>query len=132
MTVRLYFILILLAFRAYADSHHPEDFLTAIKGSKKEGVLIYEHFCANCHAKKPIIPIGAPKFSDDADWDFRIQQGITRLLKHTDEGLNAMPPRGGCFECSDEQLVLAIVTMVSKKNKKILLNQLKAHKKSRK
>ena len=85
----------------------------------------------NCHAQKPIIPLGAPRIGEEDDWRLRLKQGIDVLFKHTNEGLNAMPPRGGCFECTDEQLFLAIVTIVPKKDKKVLLNALTAHKKNK-
>ena len=54
------------------------------------------------------------------------------LLKHTEEGFNAMPPRGGCFECTDEQLLLALSEMLSERDKKILLKKLLDHKKNKK
>lgn len=124
--------LILLVFisSSYAESHHPQEFLEQIKGSKNEGEQIFNHFCVNCHALKPLIPIGAPKIGIESDWQKRITQGITVLLKHTDEGFNAMPARGGCFECTNEQLVLAIVYMLPKDTSKDLLNELEVHKKS--
>lgn len=115
-----------------AQSHHPQAFLESIKGHKDEGKQIYEHFCASCHAPSPMIQLGAPKAGDSPVWAARLNQGVDTVLRHTYEGINAMPPRGGCFECTDEQLVLAIITMVSEKNKKVLLNQLKVHKKSTK
>ena len=43
------------------------------------------------------------------------QKSIDGLFKHTDEGFNAMPARGGCFECSDRQLKLAIAAMLPQK-----------------
>ncbi len=115
----------------HADSHHPQEFLKSISGSKNEGEKIYNHFCVNCHAQKPLISLGAPRIEEDADWKPRLKKGIDDLFKNTDEGLNGMPPRGGCFECSDDQLILAIVALVPKKDKKIVLNQLRAYKKSR-
>jgi cytochrome c5 len=117
---------------SYASSHHPQDFLSTIHGSSNEGLQVYNHFCVNCHAQKPLIPLGAPRFGVEADWTIRLQQDMGLLFKHTDEGVNAMPPRGGCFECSDEQLVLAIITMLPKETKKDLLNRLLAYKKNKK
>lgn len=131
VSLRLHLLLLLVFFApVYADSHHPQDFLKSIEGSKTEGEQIYSHFCANCHAKKPLIELGAPKIGEETDWKLRLNQDINILYKHSDEGLNGMPPRGGCFECTDEQLILAIVEMVPKKNKKDVLNKLRAHKKS--
>ena len=102
---------------AWSSSHHPQDFLKTIAGSPSEGKQIVEHYCANCHAQKPIIQIGAPRIGNSSDWMPRIKQGLDVLFKHTDEGLNAMPARGGCFECTDKQLWLAIKAMLPKKSK---------------
>lgn len=113
---------------AYAASHHPQEFLKQIKGDKNEGGLIYEHYCANCHALKPLIPLGAPRIGVIDDWKLRLKQGAKVLYQHTDEGFNAMPARGGCFECSEEQLILAIIYIVPQAEQKDLLNQLHAHK----
>lgn len=98
----------------YSATHHPQAFLNRIAGTKNEGQQIVQHFCANCHAEKPIIALGAPRIGNEQEWQPRLKQGIDLLLKHTEEGLNAMPPRGGCFECSDQQLLLAIDALLPK------------------
>ncbi|ARG97313.1 c-type cytochrome [Legionella micdadei] len=95
-----------------ASQHHPQEFLQSIKGSKEEGKQIVQHFCASCHASNPLIPLGAPRIGEKDDWTPRIKQGINSMFSHTEEGFNAMPARGGCFECSDEQLMLAILFML--------------------
>ncbi len=95
-----------------AASHHPQEFLNTIEGSKNEGEQIVKHFCANCHAVKPLISLGAPKIQQKNDWEPRVKKGLQQLLEHTTQGFNAMPVRGGCFECSDEQLALAILAML--------------------
>ena len=96
----------------HASSHHPQEFLKKIAGSDQEGKKIVEHYCINCHAEKPLISVGAPRIGQVADWELRIKPGIKHMFKSTDEGLNAMPARGGCFECSDQQLMLAIKAML--------------------
>lgn len=108
----------LVAANAWSASHHPQEFLKSIAGSDNEGEQIVQHYCANCHALKPIIQIGAPRIGISADWAPRIKQGMDALFKNTDEGLNAMPPRGGCFECTDQQLMLAITAMMPPTSKK--------------
>ncbi|KTD06144.1 cytochrome c5 [Legionella gratiana] len=115
-----FYIVTLLIFQisAYAESHHPQEFLQSISGTKNEGKQIYDHFCVNCHAIKPLIPIGAPRVGDKDDWETRLKQGMSVLFKHTNEGLNAMPSRGGCFECSDKQLMLAIQYMLPNQSEK--------------
>lgn len=125
------YLLILFIFivPVYADSHHPQEFLHSVKGTKDEGLQIYNHFCVNCHAVKPLIALGAPKIGDIADWRLRLKQGFSVLFEHTNEGFNAMPPRGGCFECTDKQLALALIEMVPKDAQKSLLIDLQDHKK---
>ena len=108
----IFMLLVSFVFQVVASSHHPEEFLNQISGKTNEGALIVEHFCVNCHAEKPMIPLGAPRMGVVGDWDPRVKPGFEVLLNHTTEGLNAMPARGGCFECTDEQLILAILEML--------------------
>jgi cytochrome c5 len=93
-------------------THHPQAFLTRIEGKPNEGALIVKHFCANCHAVKPLIPLGAPRIGVKVDWQERLTHGLDVLFNHTAEGYRAMPPRGGCFECSDSQLKKAIAALL--------------------
>ena len=111
----------------WSTSHHPQDFLKSIAGSSNEGAQIVQHYCANCHAPKPIIQLGAPRMGHTTDWGPRFNLGIDSLFKHTDEGLNAMPARGGCFECGDKQLMLAILVMLPKKLRDSLIQEQLAH-----
>lgn len=128
----LVYFLLSCSFSLCAATHRPQDFLNTIKGSKTEGLEIYTHFCMNCHAPKPIIPLGAPRFANIQDWQARLKQNIKTLFQHTEEGINAMPPRGGCFECSDEQLALALVEMLPRKDKKSVYMELVDYKKIKK
>lgn len=111
----------------YAAVHHPGNFLREIQGSPHEGEIIVEHFCAVCHAAHPQIALGAPRMSHIEDWKPRLKQGLSELFQHTDEGLHAMPPRGGCFECTDAQLVLAIKSLIGKDGQKYIKEDKKNH-----
>lgn len=116
---------VLFAANAASSSHHPEEFLNSIRGKNNEGRQIVQHFCSNCHAVKPLIPVGAPAINSVSDWDPRIKQGLQQLLRHTEEGLGMMPARGGCFECSDKQLQMAVLAMLPEAFQKKLMSQLK-------
>ena len=105
----------LIAPISWASSHHPQDFLRNIQGSPQEGVKIVQHFCSSCHADPPMISLGAPRIGHPEDWTVRIQAGFNRILQHVSEGYRAMPARGGCFECSDKQLIMAIEAILPKK-----------------
>lgn len=129
MKIYFFLVIFLAHFPVYSESHHPQDFLKQIEGDKNQGQLIYDHFCINCHAQKPLISLGAPKIGDETDWKERLKKGLGGLFNNTNEGINAMPPRGGCFECSDKQLVLAILAMLPKSAQNGILKDLKDHKK---
>ena len=113
-----YFILLICAFGnigvVFSATHHPSAFLEQIKHTADEGEQIVKQFCASCHAEKPLIPLGAPRPKVSQDWLPRVAQGQALLLQHANEGLRGMPPRGGCFECTDEQLMLAIAALLPK------------------
>jgi cytochrome c5 len=98
-------------FTCHAESHRPQVFLDEIAGAPDEGAQIVSHFCSSCHADTPLIDLGAPRPQNEGDWKPRLEQGLEALFKRADEGFNAMPPRGGCFECTDDQLRAAIKSM---------------------
>ena len=125
----LIFCHVIMISMAHANTHHPQDFLDKIKDSKDAGKSVYEHFCSVCHNPKPQILLGAPRSQVHEDWVMRTKTGLNALIKNTHEGFNAMPPRGGCFECSDEQLFAALLYMLPSEEKKQLSNQIGAHKK---
>jgi len=75
-----------------------------------EGESVYKKACKNCHDAGIA---GAPKLSDSAAWAPRIEKGNDALLESVKNGLNAMPPKGACMSCSDEELRSAIAYMIS-------------------
>jgi cytochrome c5 len=56
--------------------------------------------------------MGSPRLHDKGAWKARIAQGIPSLTTNVINGLRAMPPRGGCGQCTDEDLKLAVKYMV--------------------
>ena len=59
----------------------------------------YEKSCKLCHSAGLM---GAPKTGDVAAWAPRLEKGTEVLMKHIKEGFNAMPPKGTCMDCTDE------------------------------
>lgn len=121
-------LLVIFSLQA-GQTHHPQAFLQSIQGSKEEGRQIVKHFCSSCHSNEPLIQLGAPRIGKKRDWLPRLDQGMSTLIAHTEEGFGAMPPRGGCFECSDQQLLLAILEMLPFSLRERALTELRAHKK---
>ncbi len=58
----------------------------------------YTKACSICHAAGVA---NAPKFGAAADWAPRLAKGTDKLVLSVKNGLNAMPPRGMCMDCSD-------------------------------
>ncbi len=71
----------------------------------------YEEVCHICHGTGIG---GAPKFGDKDDWAPRIAEGIDVLLKHALEGYKAMPVKGTCMNCTDDEIKKSIEYMISK------------------
>lgn len=70
----------------------------------------YQKSCKLCHDGGLM---GAPKTGDVAAWAPRLEKGNEVLLKHIKEGFNAMPPKGTCADCTDEEF-LKLVEKMSK------------------
>lgn len=75
------------------------------------GEATYNKVCMVCHGAGVA---GAPKLGDKEAWAPRIAQGNEAMLKTAIAGKGAMPPRGTCATCSDDELKAAIEFMVSK------------------
>lgn len=75
----------------------------------KSGEEVYNSSCMSCHATGAA---GAPKLGDTAAWAPRIAAGMDSLVANVINGLNAMPPKGLCMACSDEELQGAVQYMV--------------------
>ena len=67
--------------------------------------------CATCHNSGVA---GAPKYADAAAWAPRIAKGMDTLYASTINGLPpAMPQKGMCFSCSDDELRALVDYMVA-------------------
>lgn len=99
-------------------AHHPMQQIKLAQQAKNPGAVIYRQTCSQCHAVDPAIPVGAPRWRKTQDWQARSQKGLKAMLKNLADGLNMMPPRGGCFECDDELLKQATLYMLPKKVQK--------------
>jgi cytochrome c5 len=80
-------------------------------GDAKAGEAVYNRACKMCHDSGMM---GAPKTGDKAAWAARIKQGADILTKNTITGLKAMPARGSCASCSDDDIANAVAYLISK------------------
>ena len=83
----------------------------AAAAGPRSGADVVGKFCSACHASGVL---GAPKTGDAAAWQARLDGhggDFNGLLQNAINGLNAMPPKGTCGDCSDEELLAAIHEM---------------------
>ena len=73
------------------------------------GEEVYTKFCFVCHAQGIA---GAPKIGDAAAWAERMDKGLDTIRANTINGINTMPPKGTCMQCSDEELNAAVDYML--------------------
>jgi cytochrome c5 len=70
----------------------------------------YQMSCFACHGTGAA---GAPKLDDKAAWETRMAKGMDAVMVNVMNGINAMPPKGLCFDCSDSDLFALVEYMVS-------------------
>ena len=74
-----------------------------------DGQKIYQSSCQACHVAGVA---GAPKLGDKEAWAPRIAKGNDALFLSVKNGLKAMPPKGTCMSCSEDELRAAMEYMV--------------------
>jgi cytochrome c5 len=72
----------------------------------------YNKTCVVCHAAGTA---NAPKTHDVAAWQPRLAKGMEVLVQSVEKGLNAMPPKGMCFDCSVDEYKALIEYMAKPK-----------------
>jgi len=80
------------------------------KLTQAAGKEIYETYCSVCHNTGAA---GSPKFGDATAWKPIIAQGKSILYSRALKGYNAMPARGTCASCTDNEIYAAVDYMVA-------------------
>lgn len=75
----------------------------------RSGADVYQASCFACHGTGAM---NAPKQGDAAAWQPRMAKGFDTVLQNAINGINAMPPRGTCGNCSDDEIKAAIEHMI--------------------
>lgn len=73
------------------------------------GEEIYNTVCFVCH-KTGVA--NAPKLGDQDAWNKRLEQGIETIYDNSLKGKNAMPPKGGASNYSDDEIKAAVDYML--------------------
>ena len=66
-----------------------------------DAAAAYQMSCFACHGTGAA---GAPELGDDAVWEERMAKGMDAVMDNVINGIGAMPARGICMSCSDENL----------------------------
>ncbi|WP_172148482.1 MULTISPECIES: c-type cytochrome [Pseudomonas] len=80
----------------------------AAGGAARTADDVVAKHCGACHTAGVL---GAPKVGDTAAWKARATNGVDGLLANAIAGINSMPPKGTCADCSDDELRAAIEKM---------------------
>ena len=82
----------------------------AAAGGARSGEDVYNASCFACHGTGAA---GAPMLGNAGQWAPRVEQGMDTLLANAINGIRAMPARGTCMSCSDDEIKAAVEHMVN-------------------
>lgn len=88
-------------------------FISVVSQAADQSVVNrYTRTCAVCHATGAA---GAPKSGVVSDWQPRLEKGMDVLLQNVSRGTGAMPPKGLCMDCSNDEFNALIKYMATPK-----------------
>jgi cytochrome c5 len=76
----------------------------------RSGEDLYNTKCMACHGTGAA---GAPMKGNKGQWAPRIEKGLDQLVANAISGINAMPPKGTCMDCSEEEIHHVVEYMVN-------------------
>ena len=79
-----------------------------------EGFNAEQKYMASCFACHSTGAAGAPKVGAgmSAEWEPRLEKGLDAVVQNAINGINTMPAKGLCFDCTDEDLRAIVEYMV--------------------
>ena len=69
-----------------------------------EGFNAEQAYMQSCFACHNAGAGGAPQLTNTDDWNARMEKGMEAMMNNVINGMNAMPAKGLCFNCTDEDL----------------------------
>lgn len=75
----------------------------------RSGQEVYAAACQACHATGAA---GAPRTGNAGSWGDRLHAEMDELYANAINGVGAMPAKGGCGDCSDEEVRKAVDHMI--------------------
>lgn len=80
-----------------------------------DGFNAEQKYMASCFACHSTGAAGAPKVGDGmaAEWEPRMEKGMDQVVANAINGINTMPAKGLCFDCTDDDLRAIVEYMVA-------------------
>ena len=76
----------------------------------RSGAEIVNQYCITCHGRGLY---NAPRIGDAEAWQAKLAEGREHLWQVVLQGEKAMPPRGNCHDCSDDELRAAMDYLIA-------------------
>ncbi len=109
--VKSIFILVIASYATanFADGGKAQQLAQLSDGFNPE-----QKYMASCFACHSTGAAGAPKVGDGmaAEWEPRLEKGLDAMVVNTINGLNTMPAKGLCFDCTDDDLRAIVEYMI--------------------
>lgn len=83
-----------------------------------DGFNAEQKYMASCFACHSTGAAGAPKVGDGmaAEWEPRMEKGLDSVVANAINGINTMPAKGLCFDCTDDDLKAIVEYMIDSSN----------------
>ena len=81
-----------------------------VEGDDFDAAATYQTSCFACHASGAA---GAPLLGDLEAWNSRMEKGMDVVMANVINGINAMPARGLCIDCTDSELRAIVDYMIA-------------------
>ena len=83
-----------------------------------EGFNAQQKYMVSCFACHSTGAAGAPKVGAgmSVEWEPRLEKGLDAAVQNAINGINTMPAKGLCFDCTDEDLRAIVEYMIESSN----------------
>ena len=83
-----------------------------------DGFNAQQKYMSSCFACHSTGAAGAPKVGAgmSAEWEPRLEKGLDAVVQNAINGINTMPAKGLCFDCTDEDLRAIVEYMIDSSN----------------
>ena len=114
--IRLPFIksIFILVIALYATANFSDNGKALQLAQLSDGFNPEQKYMASCFACHSTGAAGAPKVGDGmaVEWGPRLEKGLDAMVANTVNGLNTMPAKGLCFDCTDDDLRAIVEYMI--------------------